>query len=115
MNENLNVERVLQNSKELNMMYIDNLATKNQDSESFKKEMKTKFDYLFTNFEPIFNICLSQNYDFNRLKFMLQMAKRVQKSEITEHDASVQVGQILVDQIVKPQLDKAGVKPDKKK
>ena len=42
------------------------------------------------------------------------MAKKVQKDEISEHNASVQVGQVLVDQIVKPQLDNAGIKPDKK-
>ena len=39
--------------------------------------------------------------------------KQDKNKEITEHKASVEVGQILVDEIVKPQLDKAGVKPDK--
>ena len=46
---------------------------------------------------------------------MLGLAQKVKNDELSEHDASVQVGQILVDQIVKPQLDAAGVKPDKKK
>ena len=40
-----------------------------------------------------------------RLKYMIDMARRVQKKDIAEHDASVAVGQRLVDDIVKPQLD----------
>ena len=34
------------------------------------------------------------------------MAKRVEDKDIAEHDASVAVGQRLVDDIVKPQLNK---------
>jgi len=113
MDKNLDIEKVLESSKNLNIEYIDNIATKNLNQSEFSKNMEAKYEYLFKNFEPIFKISLSQNYDYSRLKFMLNMAKKVQNEEITEHNASVQVGQILVDQIVKPQLDKAGAKPDK--
>ena len=34
------------------------------------------------------------------------------EDKITEHDASVQVGTELVNNIVKPQLDKAGINPN---
>ena len=113
MNKEINIERVLTTSKRLNMLYIENLALKELSENEFKEKAKKEFEFLFKNYEAIFNISISSNYDFSRLKFMLEMAQKVKKSEITEHDASVQVGQVLVDQIVKPQLDKAGVKPDK--
>ena len=114
MNKEINIERVLTTSRRLNMLYIENIASKKLSENKFKEQMIKDFEYLHKNYEAIFNISISKNYDFNRLKFMLEMAQKVKKSEITEHDASVQVGQVLVDQIVKPQLDKAGVKPDKK-
>ena len=114
MSKEINIERVLTTSRRLNMLYIENIASKKLSENKFKEQMQKDFDHLHKNYEAIFNISISNNYDYNRLKFMLEMAQKVKKSEITEHDASVQVGQVLVDQIVKPQLDKAGVKPDKK-
>ena len=45
---------------------------------------------------------------------MLNLANKVKNNVLSEHQASVQVGQILVDDIVKPQMDKAGIKPNKK-
>ena len=114
MNNNLNIERILERSRNLNMEYIDNLASNNHSEQDFKNLMKQKYKFLLENHEAIFNISLSQNYDLARLKFMLEMANKIRNNEITEHNASVQVGQVLVDQIVKPQLEKAGVKPDKK-
>ncbi len=114
MDKNLDIEKVLTASKNLNMEYIDNLATNNISESKFKENMIEKYEFLFKNFEPIFNISISKTYDFDRLNFMLNMAKKVQNNEITEHNASIEVGQVLVDQIVKPQLDKAGVTPDKK-
>ena len=70
-----------------------------------KKKIKSEYTSLFNEYPAIFNISLSLSYDFNRLKKMLVLAKKIKKKEITEHAASVQVGQILVDEIVKPQLD----------
>jgi hypothetical protein len=114
MNTDLNIERVLTESKNLNMAYIENIASKELSDSEFNTQTQEKYNFLYEGYEPIFKISTSQNYDFTRLKFMLEMAKKVQKDEISEHNASVQVGQVLVDQIVKPQLDNAGIKPDKK-
>lgn len=41
-----------------------------------------------------------------RLEYMISMSKKVKENNMTEHDASVAVGQRLVDDIVKPQLEK---------
>ena len=45
------------------------------------------------------------NYEgLNRLKYMLVMADKVKNSNMSEHDASVAVGQRLVDEFVIPTL-----------
>lgn len=73
--------------------YIKNLK------ETFKEE-NSKFSAIFTVLEqPQFNL-----ESLKRLEYMINMSKEVNKKEITEHDASVKVGQRLVDDIVKPQL-----------
>ena len=50
---------------------------------------------------------MNKNYDYNRLSIMVNMAEQVKDNKISEHEASKHVGQILVDEIVKPQLDKS--------
>ena len=112
--ENINAEKVLKLSSELNSKFIDNLATKALKHNKFKTQMQTEFNFLYKNYEPIFNISLTNSYDYNRLAKMLNLANKVKNNVLSEHQASVQVGQILVDDIVKPQMDKAGIKPKKK-
>ena len=114
MSKELPKERILVESLELNRKYVDNLADRKLSDSKFKTNMKEEYSFLFNNYEPIFNISCSQSYDYRRLASMLGLAVKVNNNELSEHDASVQVGQILVDEIVKPQLDAAGVKPDKK-
>ena len=70
---------------------------KNEDQETSKK------------YSSIFVVLESENLDrkdINRLSYMLDMASKVKNNAILEHDASVAVGQRLVDDIVKPQLKK---------
>lgn len=107
-------ERILAESLQLNRKYVDNLADRKLTDDKFKSNMQSEYTFLYNNYQPIFNISCSNSYDYRRLASMLGLAIKVNNNEMSEHDASVQVGQILVDEIVKPQLDAAGVKPDKK-
>ena len=111
MNKDIPKERLLVESRDLHRKYNENLASRELNDDEFKISMKSDFSFLFNNYQAIFNIACSKAYDFKRLAIMLGLAEKVGKNEISEHDASVQVGQILVDEIVKPQLDAAGVKP----
>ena len=43
MNKNLNPERVLQDSKNLNLLYIDNLASKDLSDNEFSSKMQEQF------------------------------------------------------------------------
>lgn len=98
-------ERILTESREIYREYVKRHALGTLNLDELKRDMKERFPYI-SNYEAIVRISMSNNYDYDRLKFMVNMADRVKKNEITEHNASVEVGQLLVDQIVKPQLKK---------
>ena len=101
----MDIDKILKESFELNKKY-KKFIKKNKDVEYFKGQMILEYPYLSSNYFAIFNISINASYDFNRLKKMLNLANKVKKNEISEHDASVKVGTILVDEIVKPQLKK---------
>ena len=76
--------------------------------EEFKNQIKLEYPQINESYPAIFNVIFNPKFELQsmqRLKYMISMAKRVQKKDIAEHDASVAVGQRLVDDIVKPQLN----------
>ena len=104
--ENLNTNKILKESKEIYRLFLKNEVTKELSKEQFIKNIRVKYSELNTNYPSIINISASQNYDEKRLTYMLNMAHKVSNNEISEKNASVKVGQLLVDEIIKPQLDK---------
>ena len=82
---------------------IDKLVNSEENVDSHKLELEYKD--LFDNYPSIFKMACEGNMDFIRLKYMLEMIDKVKNNKISEHDASVDVGQKLVDEIVKPDLD----------
>ncbi len=68
-------------------------------------EQNTKYSIITTKYKSMLKIVFSDKYDKQRLEYMIRLASRVHKGEVEEKTASVAVGQVLVDQIVKPQLD----------
>ena len=103
----MNVERILRESLEINLKYLNKNKKDDFDKDTFTKQIEEEYHYLKDNYPAILNISVSPSYEFLRLKKMLFLANKVKEKEVSEHDASVAVGQILVDEIVKPQLDKA--------
>ena len=87
----------------------------NNKESQFYKDKKNFMNLLDTNFKDISNdlsaiINVIDQDSFNteglqRLEYMVKMSKKVKDNNMSEHDASVAVGQRLVDDIVKPQLD----------
>jgi hypothetical protein len=67
-------------------------------------EQNSKYSIITSKYKSMLKIIFSDKYDKQRLEYMIRLANRVHKGEIEEQKASVAVGQILVDQIVKPQL-----------
>ena len=97
---------ILEASRKLNNKYIEAKKVVGFSKHDFTNQMKKEFNDLFEALSSVFNISLSDSYDYNRLKYMFQMSNRVKNNDISEHDASVEVGQVLVDKIVKPQIEK---------
>jgi len=46
-----------------------------------------------------------ENFDMDRFVWMLQMSQSVDKKTISQHDASVKVGEMLVDYHIKPLIE----------
>lgn len=75
--------------------------------------LKKKFRYLEKNFPSLFNLIVneynSQNFNKERLEIilntMLQQIEKIQQSKVTQHDASVVVGEHLAQTFI-PQLKK---------
>ena len=65
-------------------------------------------------FPKLFEMVLTRTYSREIMGMMLDQLERVERGATSQHNASVAVGTVLVDRIVKPQLDAAGAKPDKK-
>jgi len=61
-------------------------------------------------FPKIFEMLISQSYNRNFLNVMLEQLDKVERGVVSQHNASVAVGTLLVDGIVKPQLKNAGKK-----
>jgi hypothetical protein len=73
--------------------------------ESFEAEMNEKYAYLKNNSVTIFNLCIKGDMNIKMLTYMIGQATELKKNNISSHDASVNVGQVLVDTFVKPKLD----------
>ncbi len=59
-------------------------------------------------FPKLFEMVLRRNYSRDILNVMLEQFEKVERGAQSQHNASVAVGTVLVDRIVKPQLAAAG-------
>jgi hypothetical protein len=66
---------------------------------------KTKYSSFEKEYPILFKVCCDPNSDIAQLRFMISMLKNIQSNQMTEHVASVNVGQTLFDRYVKPNLD----------
>ena len=102
-----NSAQILEESLKIHVEYKEQLAINSScDKDTMRNKMQTEYPYIFEKFPSILNIALSESYNYDRLKFMLNASAKVTSNELSERDASIQVGQILVDEIVKPMLKK---------
>ena len=73
-------------------------------------QVSSEFADYQREFPKLFEMILTRTYPVDILGMMLDQLDRVERGTKSQHDASVAVGTILVDRIVKPQLDAAGAK-----
>ena len=71
----------------------------------FETMMKEKYPVFSEKYPEIFKQAIMGTLDMGMFKYMLIMLKQMESGSITEHNASVKVGQVLVDKYVKPLID----------
>ena len=94
---------ILSQSTELNLESKDISEDK---FKQFESEMILKYNYLYENVNTIFLLSIKGTMDINMLKFMIKQASAIKTNSISNHDASVKVGNELVDKYVKPLIKK---------
>ena len=97
-------EKILDESKKINLMYLEAKANNLVDLESLKSQVSELYKYTSEKLPSVVTISLGDSYDYDRLKFMLNMHSKVKSNEVTPKEGDIQVGQVLVDDIVKPSL-----------
>jgi hypothetical protein len=62
-----------------------------------------KYKNFKKNYPVLFDVaCRPEPIDQNMLNMMIQMVSKIHNKELTQHDASVNVGQVLFDKYVDP-------------
>ena len=106
----VNYDILLSEVKELVKKYED-FVSKNkkniyQNHDEFISAMTTQYQNMATNQTKIFEQCVSGQMNIEIFTYMIQQAKKVQQHKISSYDASVKVGEELVEKFIKPKLKK---------
>tara|TARA_Y100000389_G_C17034817_1_gene305216 strand:- start:122 stop:394 length:273 start_codon:yes stop_codon:yes gene_type:complete len=86
---------------------IYSIRSKFRDDRISKEQLKTDFSDFYTQKPQLFEMICSDNCDDDLLNKMLKMHSKVQTGELSQHDASVEVGQELVNKYVIPKVEKS--------
>ena len=79
---------------------------KNKNKADFQENAKIKFKDFEYKYPIIFKKIMENTLNNEEFVMMMNMMRKIQNDELTDHDASVKVGQHLVDKFVKPMLNK---------
>jgi len=74
----------------------------NMDQTEFETAMSLKYSYLAENAKTLFSKCCSGEVDDEKINYMISMMRKIISGNKTEHDASVKIGQKLVNEYVLP-------------
>jgi hypothetical protein len=72
----------------------------------FHLKLEQKYTNININYNSIFRQCINNVMDIEVITFMINKAKEIQKNKVSNYDASVKVGEKLVDKFIKPNLNK---------
>ncbi len=67
-------------------------------------QVSSRFPECQQEFPRIFEMLLTRTYPRDTMEMMLKSLEKMEAGSISQHDASVAVGTVLVDKFVKPQL-----------
>jgi hypothetical protein len=83
---------------------LDKMIKLKQEGKT-KEEIQEMFERFIVDYPSLFKMVMSPNYNEGSLKTMMAMLERMGSGELTQHQASVIVGQRLHDVYIKPKVD----------
>ena len=75
-----------------------------QSENKTTEEIKSLMPEFFAVYPHLFNMVIKPNYDKSQLRTMISMLERMGSGELSQHQASIIVGQKLVNTYVNPTL-----------
>lgn len=88
-----------------NIFLTESIKSSDVNISDLKEKLSIKYPLLAEN-SSIMTMALSNKYDHNILSYMLNMKEKMDNGDLSEREASINVGQILVDKVVKPSIEK---------
>lgn len=85
---------------------IKGYVNKNYQKENFDEQVRQQFSLFENKYPALFKKLINRDCDPEQLEFVLNRLEQVRTGNKSQHDASVEVGQVLVDKYVKPELEK---------
>ena len=76
------------------------------DNKKKIKHFKKKYPEEFKLYPNILEKSCEKDFDIEKLKWMIEIQKKISSKEITSHNANIEVGERLVNEYIKPKLDK---------
>ncbi len=70
-------------------------------------QVSARFAEYQKDFPKIFEMVLTRTYPRDIMEMMIQQLEKMEAGNVSQHNASVHVGGVLVDRFVKPQLKHA--------
>ena len=110
MSGNINDTNVERLKKEVNELIeeLNTITSKGDNIDDYENTLQKKYKYIVKTSESLFKLILQQRGKtsfMDNLNMMLNNIERIQKSQISQHDASCNVGDKLASQFI-PQLKK---------
>ena len=85
---------------------IKKYVNHNHHKKDFDEKVRQQFSHFENKYPALFKKLTNQDCDAEQLEFVLNRLEQVRTGIKSQHDASVEVGQVLVDKYVKPELEK---------
>ena len=90
---------------------VEKIAHYKGSSKDKQRVFRKSYPDFAEKYPVLFEMSAQDDFDVNRLKYMLSLRSRVEQSKLSQYDASARVGQMLFDSYVKDKIKDAP--PDK--
>jgi hypothetical protein len=91
------------NVNEIIQEILDNISEK-ADKNELKRKYGSKYSSFKEQYPTLFEKLFDPSFDKRLLNLMLEEKTKIDLNAISQHNASVRIGEILVDKYVKPML-----------